>query len=172
LYVTSLEEATREKGSDLWWQAAVLSQAAMDGGDGGKAVLYGAAPLSTTHLELAVDEDQIGDSERNHTNEQVAYLVFEEDVAYVYSEERTINYTYDGLYRLTEADYSTGEKFEYQYDAGGNPVSLRSRDELPHDLYRHHHPDDGRNLLVRCGESVDKRRWCGLYLGPSWSPQE
>jgi uncharacterized protein RhaS with RHS repeats len=33
---------------------------------------------------------------------------------------RTITYTYDGLYRLVEADYSTGEQFEYAYDAVGN----------------------------------------------------
>jgi YD repeat-containing protein len=32
----------------------------------------------------------------------------------------TLTYTYDSLYRLTEADYSSGEKFEYQYDAVGN----------------------------------------------------
>jgi YD repeat-containing protein len=32
----------------------------------------------------------------------------------------TITYTYDGLYRLTEADYSSGENFQYTYDAVGN----------------------------------------------------
>ncbi len=31
-----------------------------------------------------------------------------------------ITYTYDGLQRLSEADYSTSEKFEYVYDAVGN----------------------------------------------------
>ena len=31
-----------------------------------------------------------------------------------------ITYTYDGLQRLIEADYSTSEKFEYAYDAVGN----------------------------------------------------
>jgi len=33
---------------------------------------------------------------------------------------RTITYTYDGLYRLVEADYSGGENFQYAYDAVGN----------------------------------------------------
>jgi hypothetical protein len=28
-------------------------------------------------------------------------------------QEVTIDYTYDGLYRLTKAEYSTGELFEY-----------------------------------------------------------
>ena len=35
----------------------------------------------------------------------------------------TINYTYDPLYRLTAADYSTGEFFHYTYDAVGNRLS-------------------------------------------------
>ena len=36
----------------------------------------------------------------------------------------TITYTYDSLYRLTEADYSSGEKFEYAYDAVGNMTAV------------------------------------------------
>jgi hypothetical protein len=39
--------------------------------------LYGSNPLSATTLFLAIDEDQIGDVERKHTTEQVAYIVFE-----------------------------------------------------------------------------------------------
>ena len=33
---------------------------------------------------------------------------------------RTIVYTYDGLERLTDADYSTGEIYDYEYDPVGN----------------------------------------------------
>jgi YD repeat-containing protein len=33
---------------------------------------------------------------------------------------RVITYTYDPLYRLTGADYSSGESFAYAYDAVGN----------------------------------------------------
>ena len=58
--------------------AAVLSIAAMDGGDGGWPVLFG-DPLSNTTLKLIYDEDQYGDEERAHTTEQVAYIVFGED---------------------------------------------------------------------------------------------
>jgi hypothetical protein len=32
----------------------------------------------------------------------------------------TIDYTYDPLYRLTAADYSTGQYYHYAYDAVGN----------------------------------------------------
>ncbi len=35
----------------------------------------------------------------------------------------TYTYTYDPLYRLTQADYSTGEYFNYAYDAVGNRLS-------------------------------------------------
>jgi YD repeat-containing protein len=40
---------------------------------------------------------------------------------------RVITYTYDHLYRLTGADYSTGEQFQYAYDGVGNPVSTSLR---------------------------------------------
>ncbi|GEM_PF-2533778 len=56
--------------------AAALSQAGMDGGDGSWALLYGATPLTSTTLTIAVDEDKLGDSERKHTTEQVSYILF------------------------------------------------------------------------------------------------
>jgi hypothetical protein len=57
--------------------AAVVSSAAMDGGNGGWPILYGTSPVSTSSLNLAYDEDQIKDNERKHITEQVAYIVFE-----------------------------------------------------------------------------------------------
>jgi hypothetical protein len=56
---------------------AVVSTAGVDGGNGGWPVLYGSTPLSSSALNLAIDEDIIGDSERSHISEQVAYIVFE-----------------------------------------------------------------------------------------------
>lgn len=56
---------------------AIVSQAAMNGTNGGWAVLYGPAPLTANRLDLTIDEDQIRDSERGHATEQVAYIVFE-----------------------------------------------------------------------------------------------
>jgi YD repeat-containing protein len=35
----------------------------------------------------------------------------------------TINYDYDPLYRLTSADYSTGDSYQYTYDAVGNRLT-------------------------------------------------
>ena len=51
--------------------------AAMDGNDGGWAILRTASPLTTTSIRLSVDEDQLIDTERAHTTEQVGYIVFE-----------------------------------------------------------------------------------------------
>ena len=61
---------------------AVVSQAAMDGTDGSWGQLFGSAPLSTTEVDLSVDEDQLADSERGHTTEQLAYAVFAGELVY------------------------------------------------------------------------------------------
>lgn len=56
---------------------AVISQSAMDGSNGGWAVLYGNNPISS-QLNLAIDEDTVlGDTTRTHTSEQVAYWAIE-----------------------------------------------------------------------------------------------
>ncbi|MCM8543543.1 MAG: hypothetical protein NE328_24960, partial [Lentisphaeraceae bacterium] len=52
----------------------VASQSAMDGGDGGFAVLYGDHAPSNGNLTFAINEDRLKDSERSHTTEQVAWL--------------------------------------------------------------------------------------------------
>jgi hypothetical protein len=53
---------------------AVLSQVAMDGGDGSWAV--SASIVSKQSMKVAVDEDQIGKQGREHTTEEVDYIVF------------------------------------------------------------------------------------------------
>ncbi len=55
-------------------KTAILSSAGMDGGDGGWAVLRGnnPVPASAGTISLSIDEDQLGDTERKHTTEQVA----------------------------------------------------------------------------------------------------
>jgi len=56
---------------------AVVSSAAMDGGNGGWAVLYGPTPVSASQILAAIDEDTLGDAERNHTTEQIGYVAFD-----------------------------------------------------------------------------------------------
>ena len=55
---------------------ALVSQAAMDDTNGGWAQVHGATMATTTTLNLSIDEDQIGGSERKHSTEQVGYVVF------------------------------------------------------------------------------------------------
>jgi len=55
---------------------AVVSSAGMDGLEGGWPILYGAGAVSPSELRLAIEEDWYYDTERSHTTEQVAYLVF------------------------------------------------------------------------------------------------
>lgn len=56
----------------------VATQAAENGGDGSWAVLYGADPLASNIISLAVDEDDVVNStNRSHIDEQVGYWVFD-----------------------------------------------------------------------------------------------
>ncbi len=54
----------------------------------------------------------------------------------------TIDYYYDPLYRLTEADYSTGEYFWYTYDAVGNRLTQEIHEEFNTYVY-----DDANKLI-------------------------
>ena len=56
-------------------EAAVVSSAAQDATEGGWAVLATTTPLTTTSLKTWALEDQITDTERSHTADQVAYVV-------------------------------------------------------------------------------------------------
>ncbi len=60
----------------------VNTMAGVDGGDGGWSYSHGLALATTTTLYLSIDEDQVGDSERSHTKEQVGYVAFETDLVY------------------------------------------------------------------------------------------
>ena len=56
---------------------------------------------------------------------------------------RVISYTYDSLYRLTDAEYSTGEYYQYAYDAVGNRLSLTTHADMVNYQY-----DAANRLLV------------------------
>ncbi len=69
--------------------SAIVSQAGMDGLNGGWAVLFGNDPLGPHRLQLAIDEDQIRDPERSHITEQAAYIVFADTTTSASPELRT-----------------------------------------------------------------------------------
>jgi hypothetical protein len=58
--------------------AAVVSGAGVNGSDGYWPVLSGSDAVTPTGLKLVAEEDKIGDLERWHTQEEVAYVVFEQ----------------------------------------------------------------------------------------------
>ncbi|MGK7943287.1 MAG: beta strand repeat-containing protein, partial [Microcystaceae cyanobacterium] len=106
---------------DFTPQVALVSQSAMDGGDGGWAILAGDNPINSTSLKLRIDEDQIVDSERQHTTEQVSYLLFEqktptsspklhtEVLTNVSSDWQTITlpYSYDSMVVVATPNYNS-----------------------------------------------------------------
>ncbi|MCH2209147.1 MAG: Ig-like domain-containing protein [Lentisphaerales bacterium] len=55
-------------------ESVITTISAMDGGDGGFAVLLDSPVASGDQITLAIDEDQINDGERSHTTEQVSWL--------------------------------------------------------------------------------------------------
>jgi Gametolysin peptidase M11/Divergent InlB B-repeat domain len=56
---------------------AILSMAAIKGGNGGWPILYGSNPVTANAVNVAVDEDTLGDAERSHDLEKLAYIVFD-----------------------------------------------------------------------------------------------
>ncbi|TWU42564.1 Ig-like domain-containing protein [Novipirellula artificiosorum] len=85
-------------------KTAVASQAAMDGGNGGWAVLYGNDPITPTGntINFAIDEDQARDTERYHTTEQVAYFIIDPPVEELRASVTAMDASGDG--RVTSMD--------------------------------------------------------------------
>ncbi|MEM7612868.1 MAG: PKD domain-containing protein, partial [Pseudomonadota bacterium] len=62
-------------GLGAQYQSGVLSSAAMDGGNGGWPILLGSDALANQTLRTVIDEEQINDPERDHIDEEVAYIL-------------------------------------------------------------------------------------------------
>ncbi len=55
---------------------AILGMCGEDGGDGTIPTLYGSSPIANSVLNIACDEDDITDTERAHTTEDMMYWAF------------------------------------------------------------------------------------------------
>jgi len=63
---------------------------------------------------------------------------------------RVIHYTYDPLNRLTGAEYSTSERFEYAYDAVGNRTAMTGTTSLDETTVTTYTCDVANRLLSPC----------------------
>ncbi len=55
----------------------VLSISGMNGNNGGFPIIYGTGNHRPGGFDIAIDEDQLGDNERYHIPESVAFVAFE-----------------------------------------------------------------------------------------------
>lgn len=99
-------------------KTVVLSNAGMDGGDGGWAVLRGTNPLppSGGTISLSIDEDQLYDSERNHTTEQVAYFVIDPPLPADLPAANSLDVNCDGLITSMDALSIINRLHDRQFD--------------------------------------------------------
>ncbi|WP_131906359.1 DUF11 domain-containing protein [Cocleimonas flava] len=107
---------------------ATATLSAMDGGDGGWAVLYGSNPISTS-ISLAIDEDTVRNTERNHTTEQVAYWVMEPIQHPELSLKKTIATIYDPINLTSNPKSIPGAVLEYTLlgeNSGDGPADNNS----------------------------------------------
>lgn len=74
----------------------VLSQAGEDGGQGGWPVFYGADPFPNNQIRLAIEEETVaGDTSRTHTNERVAYWIFDNNQTATLSAAKNVSMSAD-----------------------------------------------------------------------------
>jgi YVTN family beta-propeller protein len=128
---------------------AVLSAAAMQGGNGGWPVLYGDAPLAGGQLALAFDEDQVLDSERFHTTEPVAYFAMTRSAARLYVEAIAPTPQQAGDEITYSADAIGPGSLSYSWNFGDGDTAFSSDPSMTHSF-----PGPGRytvTLTVRDG---------------------
>jgi hypothetical protein len=75
-----------------------------------------------------------------------------------------ITYTYDPLHRLTNAQYSSGACFSYNYDPVGNSV----RGRQSHRTDGNDHLDASYDLHLRCRQPAVVHWRSVLHLGQHW----
>jgi YD repeat-containing protein len=66
----------------------------------------------------------------------------------------TITYSYDDLYRLEAADYSTGDSYAYAYDAVGNRLSQETLLNSVSLATAYNYDDANRLLGVSTGATI------------------
>ena len=86
------------------FDTGVATVNAMNGNQGGFAVLFGADPLPANRLDLAIDEETVaGDTSRSHIEEEVAFALFDDNQTEQLSATKTLS-TPPGGFNIPGAD--------------------------------------------------------------------
>ena len=109
-------------------------------------------PVGDYHFRSDYDGVQFWSGDGNHCMIPGCLEVLVEIPGGVGEVSVTIDYTYDPLYRLTTADYDTGEFFHYTYDAVGNRMTQETH--------------EGTNYLrLRYCKQTNRGGWDTVHLG-------
>jgi len=136
---------------DKSYTDGVVTKEAENGGEGGWAVLYGAAPLGTS-LDMGIDEETVqGDTTRRHISEEVAYWVMLNDP--VTPAEMIIN---EVLYRQTSGNIDEFVEF-YVTQSGNVKNYLFSDQDGTGNQYRFpkHTVNIGDYVILHIGSGTD-----------------
>ena len=136
---------------DKSYTDGVVTQEAMDGGNGGWAVLYGNSPFGTT-LDLAIDEETVAkDTSRKHTTENVAYWVFAYDP--ITPAEMKIN---EVLYQEVTGGSSNEEFIEFYVTQSGDLKNYFVSDQDGHSYrFAKHSVSKGDYVVLHTGTGTD-----------------
>ena len=138
---------------DKAYTDGIVHQEAEDGGQGGWAVLYGAAPFGTS-LDMGIDEETVqGDTTRTHTTEEVAYWVMLNDP--VTPAELVIN---EVLYRQTTNGSNNDEFVEFYVTQGGDLKNYLFTDQdgaSHHYRFPKHTVSTGDYVILHIGSGTD-----------------
>ena len=138
---------------DKSYTDGVVTQEAMDGVNGGWAVLYGNAPFGTS-LDLAIDEETVAnDTTRKHTTENVAYWVFAYDP--ISPAEMKIN---EVLYQEVTGGSSNEEFIEFYVTQSGDLKNylVSDQDGKSHQYrFSKHTVSSGDYVILHTGTGTD-----------------
>ena len=138
---------------DKSYTHGVVHQEAMDGGQGGWAVLYGASPFGAS-LDMGIDEETVqGDTTRGHRTEEVAYWVFLNDP--IIPAQMIIN---EVLYRQTTNGSNNDEFVEFYVTQGGNLKNyiFTDQDASSHQYrFPKHNVNMGDYVILHIGNGTD-----------------
>lgn len=112
-------------------EVGVVSSAGMDGANGGWPVLYGNQAVGT-QLSLGIDEDQINDSERTRTTDQIAYVAMTRSVGALTVSDVATSPQVGGAEVTFAADAEGPGPLQYSWNFGGGDTPFSTDNTATH----------------------------------------